>query len=629
MESDTRNHKLVKVMADTSNKRVLLAIFCFGLALLVTMYIVSAFAIPNTFFYISGLEDCPDDFSTFKGFCHSFSLQDHNVWESYLAGFDKKNTFFVITGMVERDQSASDVEMGLELDFKAIVIPIDDNGDPLEKANNFEHTREHKFIIHCDAGSIYCEEHGFILYPRTDHKNYRIRIEIEIDNMYKSIIKGIRFFAKTQNPEYTKFLLAVRYTCFAISLAFSVWFFVFYKTIKPEYKTFEHKYILILSIAVLFFNDPLYGATVMKSSTFLAILSALFVVTFIGLLMFFWIVMVQRMHKESIHVSTQLVNFKNIALGTAAYITLTVIVCISSLISRFDPGYHVDAEYPVVYEVIMIIVVIIYTVLLILFFFNAYKVFKVWNKIIPRHKFFFLFSFYFIIALFFLIITGLYNATDYNGVRVLMLFVLFNFYMIVLQLMWRFDRSSHKHFIDIKNYKQSSNRHPEVSVQRDTGMNYFDNDCEIEITKTGGLHRRDDSMVTVEADNEPVYEKPRDFETAQFPNLKEKSNIDDKISFNQFHTSPNHNRIVEDEEHSSFEIDYLADNIKDAKDEFIFEENQNDNVNQEVNNIKDKDDESDDHIEFGYKEFKDVDEQNDDTNYEFGQFKNENKEDHK
>lgn len=644
METDTGNHKLVKVLADSTNKRVLLAIFAFGLALLVTIYVISAFAIPVTFFYINGLENCPDDISSFNGFCHSFLLKDQNVWQSYLSGFDKKNTFFVVTGTLEREEGSSNVEMDLELDFRAVVMPVDEQGYPIEKDPDAKHTRQHKFKIHCDADSTLCQETGFILYPRTDHKNYRIRIELDIDTSYRSIIKGVRFLAKTQNPAYTSFLLGVRYTCLIISLAFSILYFLFYKKIKPEYKTFEHKYILVLSIALLFFNDPIYAATVLQASTFLAILSALFVVTFISALIFFWIVMVQRIHKEEIRVSTQMVNWINIILGVASFLILCAIVFISSIVTRFDPGYHIDSEYPLAYEIMMIIVVCVFAMLLLLFFFNSYKIYKNWNKLIPRHKFFFLFSFYFVVTLFFVIITGLYHSVDFNGVRVLMLFVLFTFYVVVLQLMWRFDKGPVKHFIDVKNYQGSKVKRPAGEEKKDLGMNYFDKDCEVEITKTGGFRRRDDSIITLEAENEPRISRSVDFETAQFPDSKEKSNLQDKISFNQFQTRPATQSITRELEVIS-EVNFIDEKLqsmrtvnvegkisfkndgfefKNSEDEEQISENPRETEPEEV---QEDEEEEGTKLKFGYQEFRDVDEEEEEQKYEFGAFNESHEED--
>lgn len=612
MEIDTQNHKLVKVMADSSNKRVLLSVFCFGLALLITVFLISAFAIPHTFFIISGLETCPNDFSTFKGFCHSFSLDEQNVWESYLSGFEKKNSFFVISGRVERDQASSDVEMQLELDFKAIIIPVDDNGDPIDEAKDFEHTRMHKFSIHCAANSVYCKEHGFILYPQTNHQNYKIRIEIELDKKYNSIIKGIRFFAKTQNPAYTSFLIAVRYTCLAISILFFIFYFLFYRTIKQEYKTFEHKYIFVLSIALIFFADPLYAATVLKSTIFLTILSSLFVVSFITLLLFYWAAMVQRIHKESIRVSTQMVNKKNIALGVAIFVMLSIIVCYSSIFYRFDPAVHVEDEYPIAYMVFLILVILTFIVLLLLFFYNAYRIFKIWNKVIPRHQFFFTFSFYFVILLFFLIITGLHQVFDFNGVRVLMLFVLLTYYVIVLQLMWRFDNKSKNHFIDAKNYEKASDKNSADSEKKDVGMNYFDQDCEIEITKTGGFRRRENSVATLEQDNEYKRSRSAEFETAHFDGIKEKSNLDDKLSFQKFQTK-NENKYDNDEEHSSFEIEIKNKQENENK---LDDKNKNADFFNE-NEVEQEDEEDNEPVNFAYQEFRDLDEEDDDTQYEF------------
>ena len=221
-------------------------------------------------------------------------------------------------------------------------------------------------------------------------------------------------------------------------------------------------------------------------------------------------------------------------------------------------------------------------------------------------------------ALFFLIVTGLYHSTDFNGARVLMLFVLFTFYVIVLQLMWRFDNKSKKHFIDAINVEQSSLRVSSEPERRDNGMNYFDEECEIEITKAGGFRQRDDSIATLEHDDEIRRTRSMEFETAQFPGLKDKSNVNENISFKQFQTKPV-DREVDNEEHSSFDIEVKRDNIKKSS---LSEKNENpDFFNDDDNKEKSVEDENDKPVEFGYQEFRDIDEdEEDNTQYEFDAF---------
>ena len=484
MVSEGKNLKLIKIMADSSNKRVLSALFFFAFALLLTIYMLARFAVPNTFMELQGAEKCPLDFSTFSGFCRSFKLSNGRVWKSYISGLDKKNIFFVVSGIPERKESHMSNEKNIEIDFKAIIYPVDENGRAIEDHLNFKHTREHVIKSYCGSDSRYCDEVGFVFYPKTEHENYKIEIQIKPEKGSQNILKGFKFFAKTQNPNYTVYLLALRITCLCLSLGFGAFYFSFYNSITPKYVTFEHSFIAILSIALILFNDPIYYVTVMYSNKFWASISSIFVVGFISLILFFWIVMVQRVHKENIRTTTKLVNKRNLFLFLALFIVLSILTIIESLIARFDPSFHVNYEYPLIYDIIMIIVLCLVFALCVILCKHSFLVYRNWNKIIPRHRFFITVSFYFVIVMFFMLITGLYHSYDFNGIRVLMLFLLFNFYVIVLQLFWRFENKAEKEFVDIDKYKSHISTDSESNEKKRLGMDYFDKRYQVSIKRS-------------------------------------------------------------------------------------------------------------------------------------------------
>ncbi len=132
-------------------------------------------------------------------------------------------------------------------------------------------------------------------------------------------------------------------------------------------------------------------------------------------------------------------NKANISLFMFIVIILSVSSYIVIIFSKYDPGFHLNAEYPLIFKIFLSFVILIAFILLLLFLYNSYYIFKSWNKLIPRHKFFSLFSFYFILVMFFLIISGIFQSYESNGIKLLMIFVLFNYYIIMLQLLWRFS----------------------------------------------------------------------------------------------------------------------------------------------------------------------------------------------
>ena len=101
------------------------------------------------------------------------------------------------------------------------------------------------------------------------------------------------------------------------------------------------------------------------------------------------------------------------------------------------PAIHINLDYPFVYDFFRFLLIIFILFFVLHFVFNSFKIIKRWNLIINRNKFFYLFSLYFIIFLVFSIVITPYHKLETNGVKLLYILSMYNFYVINLQIMWR------------------------------------------------------------------------------------------------------------------------------------------------------------------------------------------------
>ena len=128
---------------------------------------------------------------------------------------------------------------------------------------------EDKVRIVCPEGLHFCNDNLFLLYPQITAPGFKFIITLLLEPNHNLILEEMSFFIYFANPSYTTYLLALRYTLLAISIiSFAV--YIFYYARSPfELRTFEHRFILILSIALILFNDPFYALTILKSNSFL------------------------------------------------------------------------------------------------------------------------------------------------------------------------------------------------------------------------------------------------------------------------------------------------------------------------------------------------------------------------
>lgn len=92
----------MKILADTTQKTVYFGIIIFTFTILLALYGIAAFAVPDTFIELKGNDEC-DFTSSFKGLCHKMDFEDDGYsWVSYLGKFEKKNQFLLIGGEIIR-----------------------------------------------------------------------------------------------------------------------------------------------------------------------------------------------------------------------------------------------------------------------------------------------------------------------------------------------------------------------------------------------------------------------------------------------------------------------------------------------------------------------------------------------
>lgn len=224
---------------------------------------------------------------------------------------------------------------------------MDELGDPLTDQNDESTTliSHNRLKIVCPEGDQFCEDNYFALFPQIHHSNFRIQITLDdFGNEYKSSVSDLRFWMYTANPEYTIFLLALRYTLLGISIITGIFYAIFYLRTPKSQRTSEHNNLFVLSIALVFFNDPFYALTVLKGTIFWAVLSTLCVTSMIALLIMFFAMTFQRIYRESMAVTSTQFNKKNIGIGVITFLLCSTTGLVAAIYTRFDPGLHANTE---------------------------------------------------------------------------------------------------------------------------------------------------------------------------------------------------------------------------------------------------------------------------------------------
>lgn len=338
--------------------------------------------------------------------------------------------------------------------------------------------------VNCPQGQEYCDTNVLILYPELEFRNYMITVQFMLDPSISQLVDGILFSGKTQNDKYTTYLMVYRYVLLAISILFCLAYVVFYcKTPKTQI-TFEHRFILLLSLSVVIFNDPVFAVTIFSPTIAAATFSVIFVMQFVGFLVVFWIVMWRRMHREPVSSSSKEANWMAWLLGFIVFVMLTIAGSAASVYTRIDPGVHPYTSRPVLYSVFLYITVALCAILLIGLLYHSYQIYKSWNQVIARHRFFFQWSLMMVVIMFALLVAGLYTAYSASGIQIMILFLMCNFYVIMLQILWRFSTEEDKTSLTFR--REGSFERAKETL----GFNYFDKDTDVEFSRSSSEQKR-------------------------------------------------------------------------------------------------------------------------------------------
>ena len=86
--------------------------------------------------------------------------------------------------------------------------------------------------------------------------------------------------------------------------------------------------------------------------------------------------MALRVTLEPTKVNTKLFNKKFVFLGALFTLLITIVSGIESVLTRFDPSYHLCTDFPIGYRIFLFILVLTSFGMLVLYFVNIYKIFK-------------------------------------------------------------------------------------------------------------------------------------------------------------------------------------------------------------------------------------------------------------
>ena len=197
-----------------------------------------------------------------------------------------------------------------------------------------------------------------------------------------------------------------------------------FKKIPKHYLIPEQRMVAILSILLIFFNDPVYPATVLTGSKAASYFSVFFVINFIIFLLFFWIYFLDRIFYEDGQKQSKLMNWKRVLYIVVLYI-LTLVLYTEYAFDNLEDLPIVPAQD--LYEKPRFLALEIISLILALLgfgylFIQYVRICSQVDSKLWRNQLFMFFSIFFIFTTIVMFFLNGFSIFSYSGNRILLLY---------------------------------------------------------------------------------------------------------------------------------------------------------------------------------------------------------------
>eukprot|EP01017_Pseudomicrothorax_dubius_P034233 TRINITY_DN4669_c0_g1_i4.p1 TRINITY_DN4669_c0_g1~~TRINITY_DN4669_c0_g1_i4.p1 ORF type:complete len:464 (+),score=84.96 TRINITY_DN4669_c0_g1_i4:141-1532(+) len=428
------NPQLIKLNIDMMSERRTKIIWFLFLAVVIFFYILTLAVPPAISTAVASYRDCPVDGPVNNDECLAFNVNSHPTFIGVLSGVNEYNNFFLLEMQPVRNESGGGyktTDIGVSLSFNFTLNYVTSKSHVVQEVLLPE--KNHLINFKCTRGQRLCESKMILYLPRIQRDAYQVIIKITNTDEVSWMVQDIQFRFIYMYQKYAQYLLILKYMFFFVSVIALLLYYKFLKKINPSDRIFEQKMLLVLSIALVLFNDPFFAVTLLYPSFLSALFSTVFVTSFYCLLLLFWLCQFERICTENDKKGTKTMKPWKVVLILVVWFTLVISYTILSYTYQQDPATNYESEDEGTYQIFkvfsILLVMIVVGVLV-----NYYVNFcRVWNTRIGRHKNFFFFSTYFIFCTFLFIFTGSLTVYNNDGNRVLIVISVTNMYIFFLQ----------------------------------------------------------------------------------------------------------------------------------------------------------------------------------------------------
>jgi len=332
---------LIKLRLDSLPRYRLTIIYAVILSAFVACFIGAFFSPEMLNEEVGFLGSCyQEDTELMKNCQLNDRMVKHPAWFTVLPNLNKYKQFFMLeVEALQGSQDKRETSASLALNFLVSVRAREDGSDEYDYLTE---NKERSVEVEC-TGERSCGSELLFYEPYLTYENYELKVAILNWGDVDSWLANIKFTVKFVNPAFTRYVLACKYLFFLLSLLSNIIYFLQLRSTPISLWGFETRFLCLLGLSCTLMNDPTYAGGILSPSEGWSVYSVLCVTQFIGLILSFWMLTVQRMKSSVfslgyyIGIITTLIVL--VGLLSALYIYLNIRM-------KYDPSFSWKSDLP-------------------------------------------------------------------------------------------------------------------------------------------------------------------------------------------------------------------------------------------------------------------------------------------
>ena len=199
--------------------------------------------------------------------------------------------------------------------------------------------------VYCPYGQLTCTANTYMTFGGVQATNYQLTLSFNLTLTQMNDFDGFNYRIYTADKNYHIFAIALRYILLAISFFASVAFCINTRGCSDDTLREEIKAIAVVSVSLIFYNNPIFILTILQQIITLEVISTLFVTNFYRVLILFWMMFWWKIKynstdkkKGSVMVIAWLSSF-------GLFVLITIQTLLSDIFCYFQPA--VSVSWPV------------------------------------------------------------------------------------------------------------------------------------------------------------------------------------------------------------------------------------------------------------------------------------------